>query len=336
MTNTATSATALVQFKKDLNGYEKNITNLLHQANITPLQFMTVVVNSIQENPKLLECDRNSVMGAILASAELGLLPTKSMGESYILPYYDGKTKAYKAQLQIGYQGFQTLMYRNGGIKGMWAKIVRENDEFFHELGTEPKLTHRPPIKDRGKPIGAYAVAVINGHRVFKFMLEEDIMKIKAMSQAGDKPFSPWNSKNDPEMWMWKKTCIKQLSKTLPKSESLTKGVYFDNVCETGGYMHVDEETKEVGVQESDIFKETQKLESPKEAYVTFEDDKAIFEKHLKDGKTGTEILEMISKKFDVDEETKIKIEGMTLKNFDSLFPNPTTNDTPKKKRASN
>ncbi len=326
MTNTTNSA-SLVQFKQDLNHYEKNIKNLLHQANITPLQFMTIVVNCIQQSPKLLECERNSVMGAVLACAELGLKPTKEQGEAYILPYFDSKTKTFQAQLQIGYQGFQTLMYRNGGIKSLWAEIVRKNDDFHIELGSEPKLVHRPSLEDRGEPVGAYAVAVINGHRVFKYMSEADIMKIKDISQAGDKSFSPWNSKNDPEKWMWKKTCIKQLSKTLPKSEGLSKGVYYDNVCETGGYMQMNEK-KEADVQESEVFKESEE----KEPYTTFEADKDLFKESLEKGATGKEILEKISSKFDVDEETKIKIESMTEENFDSLFPNPSKNDTPKKK----
>ena len=327
MTNTAKSSpTDLVRFKTELNKYEKNISNLLQQAKITPLQFMTVVSNSMQENPKLFECEQNSVIGAVLASAELGLLPTKMQGESYLIPYYDKKSGIYKAQLQIGYQGFQTLMYRSG-IKGLWAEIVRENDEFFHELGTEPKLTHRPAMKNRGEPIGAYAVAVINGHKIFKFMMMEDIMKIKNIAQAGDSNFSPWNSKNDPELWMWKKTCIKQVAKTMPKSDNLAQAVYVDNVGETGGYIQVNEK-REVEILESDVFDqaksaEPEKLEPPKKPYETFEDDKDVFKKKLESGKTGKEIYELISKKFEVDAKTKKKIESMTLENFESLFSKP-------------
>ncbi len=55
-------------------------------------------------------------------------------------------------------------------------------------------------------------------------MSKEDVMGIKAMSKAKDSSESPWNSK-DPEKWMWKKTCLIQLAKFLPKSQELQQAI---------------------------------------------------------------------------------------------------------------
>lgn len=224
-------STKLVKFKTDLNFYKKNLENLLDEHRITPLKFMSVVVNCVQKTPKLLECGE-SLIACVLTCAELGLLPTSQKGEAYILPY---KTKdGMVAQFQIGYQGFVTLMYRNGVTK-IWSEVIREKDAFSHEIGLNPKLEHVPFFGERGKPIGAYAVAKINGETIFKVMTKEEIEKIKDLSKAGDTKFSPWNSRTDPEKWMWQKTCIKQLAKTLPKSEKLSSALYVDNVSEIGG-----------------------------------------------------------------------------------------------------
>ena len=62
-------------------------------------------------------------------------------------------------------------------------------------------------------------------------------MKIKKLSQAAGSKYSPWNSGNDPELWMWQKTAWKQLAKMLPTSEKLDRAVYLDNVSERGGYI---------------------------------------------------------------------------------------------------
>lgn len=204
------------------------------------LKFASAVLQAVQQNPKLLECTQDSLMGAFMQCASLGFFPTNYSGDCYVLPY---RTKdGMMAQFQIGYRGFKTLAFRSG-ISRCGTEVVFENDTFKEELGTIQKLTHIPSVEaDRGRAIGAYAWAEVTpGNIVFKFMREADVMKIKATSKAKDASFSPWNS-NDPMLWMWQKTAFKQLAKLLPTSDELERAVRLDNVSERGGYIK-DEST---------------------------------------------------------------------------------------------
>ena len=76
-------------------------------------------------------------------------------------------------------------------------------------------------------------VATINGDKIWKYMAKDEVLAFKKFSksangQYGDK-YSPWNPENDPELNMWRKTAIKQLSKILPKNEEIYKVLDSDN-----------------------------------------------------------------------------------------------------------
>ena len=43
------------------------------------------------------------------------------------------------------------MVYRNDNIQTVQAQCVYENDVFEYELGLEPKLVHKPAIKDKGE-----------------------------------------------------------------------------------------------------------------------------------------------------------------------------------------
>jgi recombination protein RecT len=50
------------------------------------------------------KCEANSVLGALMTCAQLGLRPGV-LGHAWPLPFWDRHSKGYKAQLVIGYQG---------------------------------------------------------------------------------------------------------------------------------------------------------------------------------------------------------------------------------------
>lgn len=216
--------TSLEVLKNELNrDYSKQVTNYFMGDKEKAMKFMSAAIYSIQKTPKLLECDKQSLMTSLMTCAEYGLYPSNASGEAFILPY------AGKAQFQLGYQGVITLLY-GAGVQSIQASIIREKDKFEYEEGLEPRLIHKPDVMstDRGRAIGAYAVAVVNNQKMFKVMNEAEIMRFKEFSKAKGSEFSPWNS-NDPELWMWKKTVIRQLAKILPKNERLMKAFEADN-----------------------------------------------------------------------------------------------------------
>lgn len=189
------------------------------------LKFSSSVFETINKTPKLLECSIESVFSAFITCAQLKLYPSNAGGEAYVLPY--GK----EAQFQLGYQGLITLLLRTGLVENITTSIVREKDVFEYEEGLEPKLIHKPNVmsNDRGNAIGCYAIAYIKGGtKQFKVMNKDEILKFKEFSKAKSSDFSPWN-KNDPELWMWRKTVIKQLAKTLSKNEDVQKALEEDN-----------------------------------------------------------------------------------------------------------
>lgn len=189
-------------------------------------RFLTAAIEYVRRVPKLLECDRTSLMMAFVQSAQFRFMPSGVGGEAYVIPY------GREAKFQLGYQGIVTLLYRTGKIKGISSMIIFENDIFEYEEGLEAKLIHKPIMfsnKPKGKAIGVYTVAQMSGGaKTFKVMDEDAIMQIKELSKAKGSKESPWNSDKDPEMWMWKKTCLIQHAKLLPKTQELQKAIEED------------------------------------------------------------------------------------------------------------
>lgn len=203
--------------------YQKQIKNFMGNDK-DAMRFLSGVISATQMTPKLLQCEPFSLINSFMQMAQLQLMPSGVSGEAYVLPY--GKV----AQFQLGYQGYITLFYR-AGVQSIRSEIVREEDEFNYENG---KVYHKidlfKPIAKRGKAIGCYVIAKVNGEEIVSAMNGEDIMAHgKKFSKSFDSDYSPWNEKNDPELWMWKKTVVKQIAKLLPKNETINKAIAMDN-----------------------------------------------------------------------------------------------------------
>lgn len=206
--------------------YMKQITNYLGGDEKKSMKFLSAAVYVLQKNPKLLECDPASLIQSLMSCAEFELYPSNVAGEAFIIPYKG------KATFQIGYQGLVTLLARAG--ISVNSQIVRKNDAFEYEQGAEPKLIHKidpwASIEKRGDWVGVYAVLTNqHGQKTIALMSREAVMGIKNLSQAKDSAYSPWNSAQDPELWMPRKTVIKQGAKLVSKTETLQKAIARDN-----------------------------------------------------------------------------------------------------------
>jgi recombinational DNA repair protein RecT len=70
----------------------------------------------------------------------------------------------------------------------------------------------------------------VNGHQIAKAMNSKDILGMgKNFSKSFESTHTPWDEKNDPELWMWKKTVLKQLGKMLPKNATINRAIAEDN-----------------------------------------------------------------------------------------------------------
>lgn len=231
-------------FIKALGARQSALKNFLGTEE-NALKFMSAVMHAIQKTPELLNCDSESVLGAFMECAALDLYPSTHSGDCYVLPYKG------KAQFQLGYKGVRTLAYR-AGILRCGAEIVYKNDKFKKTLGTVQELVHEPAEGERGEAVGAYAWAeVTRGSIIFEHMTKDEIMAIKDTSPAKGSQYSPWN-KNDPMLWMWKKTAFKQLGKMMPSSDKLARALHLDNVSERGGYIKSEHELVEMDFETQD------------------------------------------------------------------------------------
>lgn len=208
------------------NQYMRQITNYLGGDERKSMKFLSAAVYVLQKSPKLLECEPGSLIQSLMSCAEFELYPSNVAGEAFIIPYKG------KATFQLGYQGLVTLLTRAG--ISVNSQIVRENDKFEYEQGASPKLLHSidpwAPIEKRGDWVGVYAVLTNqSGQKTIAVMSREAVMGIKSLSQAKDSAYSPWNSAQDPELWMPRKTVIKQGAKLVSKTETLQKAIARDN-----------------------------------------------------------------------------------------------------------
>jgi recombination protein RecT len=211
-----------------------------------------ITLTTLKTNPKLLECSIESLLGAVLQSAQLGLEPNL-LGSCYFIPYKG------QVSFQIGYKGLIDLVTRKGDVLSIVAQEVRQGDSFHFEYGRNETLKHVPaPMQNRGEPVAYYAYAHLkNGGFVFQVMSVEEIKKIRdeySISYKFDKTNSFW-VKHFESLAL--KTVLKRLIKYLPISIETQTAVSFDETVKkdiTGEAFIVDAEAdleiidvKEVG-----------------------------------------------------------------------------------------
>jgi recombination protein RecT len=228
------------KFTNTITSYEKrNFAELLETHNISPAQFKNIVINEVKKSQKMQDAfisNPASLFASILLCAELGLNPSNEVGEFYFIPF--GK----KIKPILGYKGIINLLLRSGQIARLTTEIVYEGDMFEFELGLEPKLNHIPNLdRTENKIKYVYAVAKLtNGETMFKVMSKKEILDVVNLSKVQNPLYT--NSDKDPQGWMFRKTVIKQLSKTLPKDYYGKKGVGIDDQVEGGSYLQLDDD----------------------------------------------------------------------------------------------
>lgn len=226
-------------------------------------KFVRTSLTAINSNPKLLQCSPQSLLAAVMNSAQLGLEFNTPLGEAYLIPYGN------QVQFQIGYMGLLKLAHNTGQFKRITAKEVHENDDFDIDYGSG-EIKHKPVlIGESGDVIGYYAVyETKEGGSDSFYMSKEDA---EAYGRKFSKSYNsgPWKTNFDA---MAKKSCIIQVLKYAPKAidkPELGQAMAYDNQvfksantdAETGGitydvdYEVVDDESEQN--QDPKVDKET-------------------------------------------------------------------------------
>jgi recombination protein RecT len=188
---------------------------------ITPERMVRVALTAIQNTPKLLDCDRQSLYSAIMRSAQLGLEPDGILGQAYLIPYGN------QVQFIAGYKGLIDLARRSGEVSNIIAKEVYAEDEFSIDWSQDMPFTHKPKLSgNRGEITHFWALArFIDGGFHWDYMTREEVEKIR---DSGNK--NPVWAKHFVEMG--KKTMIRRIAKYLPMS--VQKAAITDELTESG------------------------------------------------------------------------------------------------------
>ena len=178
-------------------------------------KFISVAKLTLNQNPKLVQADKNSLMRTFMRAAQDGL-------------FLDGKeAAAVQYGQQINYlpmvEGVIKLMHNSGLIKTISAEVVYENDCFEYELGSNPHVKHIPLlVGDRGNRICVYCyVQTSNDGEYIEIMNMAEIEQCKQVAKTQ----SVWSKWFDQ---MAKKTVIHRIAKRLPKNDAINSVVRID------------------------------------------------------------------------------------------------------------
>lgn len=225
-----------------LKSMEGEIKNAL--PSYLPVEkFIRTALTAINSNPKLAECTQDSLLAAIMNSAQLGLEFNTPLGEAYLIPYEDKKNGITTVNFQLGYQGLLKLAYNTGQFKRITAREVRANEDFNFDYGTG-EISHKPCLTgDSGDVIGYYAIYQTKdgGQDVF-YMSKEDARAYGLKYSVPFKKYNkgPWIDNFDA---MAKKSALIQVLKYAPKaieSQALVQATNFDNANFSGSKKTVD------------------------------------------------------------------------------------------------
>lgn len=194
-------------------------------------RFITVALHAVSTSSNILDADPLSVMAAIRDSAYYNLEPSAALGEGAIVAYKG------QAQFQPMTRGLMKLARRSGEVGAMDAQIVYEKDAFEVDLGTDPRIVHRPAIENRGGIRLVYAWARLrSGELLIEYMTPADIERVRESSSSYRYAVSMGRSDSIWHQWpeeMMRKSALKRLMKRLPLEVKALEALAQDNAVET-------------------------------------------------------------------------------------------------------
>ena len=195
----------------------------------TPERLARLVLTQIRTTPKLLDCTRESLLGAIMQVAQLGLEPGVQ-GQAWLIPY--GK----ECTLVVGYRGLAQLAWRSGLVKSINARAVYAKDEYDYDFGTDEihHRAHSDPTSDA--LTHAYTIIhTTNGGRLWDCMSRVELDAIRKRARAGNN--GPWVTDFSE---MCKKTVLRRLFKTAPMSADLQTAMTLEDAADAGHSQGLD------------------------------------------------------------------------------------------------
>jgi len=208
-----------------LNRYKPVVRKLLEGTGTSEERFVAQIANACRATPALWRCEPETVLGAALRAAQLGMAPNDGSNLCWIIPY---KTTA---TFQLGYGGVMELARRAAPGLTFEGRTVYAGDIFDLSYGVgETKLHHRPaatrkPAKPRGDAVAWYVVATYPNGQRFVHMLDRD----------GVEYHRGFSKQPDGEMWSKSydaaalKSVVLDMRRWLPSSRQLAEATAADD-----------------------------------------------------------------------------------------------------------
>ena len=201
-------ASDLVVLEQQLQPLAPHFLQVL-PAHVTPERLIRTVIMSVERNPKLLGCNRQSLFNSAMSAAVLGLEVDGVTGQAFLIPFKN------RAQLVIGYKGYNTMGARSGWT--IAGDVVRDGDEFKYEKGSAPFVKHVPVLGNKGRIIGAWATAThLAQPPVVEVMGIDELLEVKKRAPGAKMSDSPWNEPAIGFPAMCSKTVKRRLARSMP------------------------------------------------------------------------------------------------------------------------
>lgn len=226
-------------------GIKRRFEELLDNAAPSFISSLLTIFNS---NPKLRECNPNSILTAAGIAAALKLPINPGLGFAHIVPYKG------QAQFQLGWRGYLQLAMRSGQYRTLNSGAVREGQIADIDFVTG-EIIRGEKISDKIVGYLAY-MELVNGFKKSLYMTVEELQahaEKYSMSYAYDirsgRKSSVWSTNFDA---MAKKTVLKKLLSNFgvisidQQSAALATALQADQATITeDGFRYVDNERDE-------------------------------------------------------------------------------------------
>jgi len=236
-------------------------------------RFIRTLKSAIKNDQKLKECHPDSFRSAVMECAQLGLDPNPKLGKVSLIPRKNFKKNITEVSVEIGFKGFIELADRSN--KGICHGVVKENDSFNFQLGTDQFLNHIPNLRgERGKTFAYWAVGIWgNNKKLIVIMSIDEVNSIRNNSDNYKSAIkfntvekSVWHKYPD-EMGI--KTVIKRLCKYLPLNTEIQSAIA--NVEEKAVFD--GEYSNELEPEEKTITQETTESIDEETGEITLQED---------------------------------------------------------------
>lgn len=212
------------RIQQALTTYRPVITKLLAGTGVNEETFTAQVANALRATPKLWDCTTETVLGAALRCAQLGMAPNDGTSRVWIIPYKG------QATFQLGYGGVMELARRAAPGLRFDGRPVYPNDAFDLDYGKAEPLTHKPAMAlrlDRGGDAFAWYV---------RATFPDGQLQIHALDREGIEYHRKFSKQPDGQMWTDSydaaalKSVVLDMRRWLPSSAQLAAGLAADGM----------------------------------------------------------------------------------------------------------